>query len=370
MFAALSLAACSSAGGNNARLYSSSGTSVNVGSAPPSSPNGEAQPEQLEEVALLPELGQGSFTATGITPGESSGSAAGDKLADLRDELSALQAALNLHNQALQKSRQDASRHARQFEQERDLITAAVQEGSVAGDPDLTARWGLAQENLRQLGTTGARLTELLVNSGATYAKVSFLLDRAHLAGNGDGTLAQDLEQQGLLESDAEATLASLERFNEELSSDRMVVENLLTAGRGTLGALQIAIAQGDYLGASLYDLAHGKSLEPPVGGAAAYVGERLPLGVIRFATSDVEYERPLLAAVRAALEKRPVAGFDLVAVNPAATSGLPEAAQARKHGEEVLRFLSTMGLPENRLTLSATSSDEAQVNEVHFYIR
>jgi hypothetical protein len=35
-----------------------------------------------------------------------------------------------------------------------------------------------------------------------------------------------------------------------------------------------------------------------------------------------------------------------------------------------VLRTLTNMGLPADRMTLSATSSEQAQVNEVHIYVR
>ena len=76
---------------------------------------------------------------------------------------------------------------------------------------------------------------------------------------------------------------------------------------------------------------------------------------------------------VNAALERRPNAGFDLVAVTPAVGDPAKvalETNRARRNAELVLRSLVNMGLPPERTSLAATSSPDAQVNEVHLYVR
>jgi hypothetical protein len=42
----------------------------------------------------------------------------------------------------------------------------------------------------------------------------------------------------------------------------------------------------------------------------------------------------------------------------------------SRRNAEGVLRSLTNMGLPADRVSLSATSSPSANVAEVHVYIR
>jgi hypothetical protein len=79
-----------------------------------------------------------------------------------------------------------------------------------------------------------------------------------------------------------------------------------------------------------------------------------------------VDYQQALYAAVNRALERRPQAVFDLVAVAPPRGS----AAQARRNAENVMRSLSNMGLPASRVSMSAMSSAEAQTSEVHLYVR
>ena len=102
-------------------------------------------------------------------------------------------------------------------------------------------------------------------------------------------------------------------------------------------------------------------------------VGRAQPLVVIRFARADVEYDQELFTAVNRALERRPNAAFDLVAVAP----GLGNAAQvalagnkSRRNAEGVLRSLTSMGLPADRVSLSATTNPNAQISEVHIYVR
>jgi hypothetical protein len=76
---------------------------------------------------------------------------------------------------------------------------------------------------------------------------------------------------------------------------------------------------------------------------------------------------------VNRALQRRPQATFDLVAVSPAQGSPAQvtvSANQAKRNAEAVLRTLSEMGLPLERVRLSAINSAQALTNEVHLYVR
>ena len=80
-----------------------------------------------------------------------------------------------------------------------------------------------------------------------------------------------------------------------------------------------------------------------------------------------------LYTAINRALARRPQAGFDLVAVAPSAGNAAQSAAAAnaaRRNAENVLRSLTSMGLPASRVTLSAGTSNDARTNEVHIYVR
>ena len=107
--------------------------------------------------------------------------------------------------------------------------------------------------------------------------------------------------------------------------------------------------------------------------GAAAAPGARAPLVIIRFDRPDVPYQQALYSAVSQALERRPASTFDVVAI--ATSKGSPaEVAlntnESKRNAERVFRTLTEMGLPGDRVTLSATASGAVQTNEVHIYVR
>ncbi|WP_052711731.1 hypothetical protein [Elstera litoralis] len=99
----------------------------------------------------------------------------------------------------------------------------------------------------------------------------------------------------------------------------------------------------------------------------------RRPLVVIRFDRPNVVYEQALYNAVSQALERRPDVSFDLVAVSPTRGGAGPAALaanQARRSAEQVMRSLTDMGLPPNRLALSSSNSPTVDANEVQLFVR
>jgi hypothetical protein len=91
----------------------------------------------------------------------------------------------------------------------------------------------------------------------------------------------------------------------------------------------------------------------------------------IRFDRPNPAYEQPLYTAVSRALERRPSATFELVGV--AANSGRQGATamtRARAEAQRVLRTLTDMGLPQNRVSVSQASNPSLAANEVHLFVR
>ena len=142
------------------------------------------------------------------------------------------------------------------------------------------------------------------------------------------------------------------------------------------LTTLALAIKNGELLGPGLGNRAYAAvatNQNNAVAASPTSSDPRRPLVVIRFDRKNVKYEQPLYNAISRALQRRPNAMFDLVAVAPneGSTARATLAASAsKKHAESVLRSLSDMGLPLERVRLSALTSNNAQTNEVHLYVR
>src|SRR4029450_9160371 len=114
----------------------------------------------------------------------------------------------------------------------------------------------------------------------------------------------------------------------------------------------------------------------PPVGPTAmpgsGMVSGR-PLGTIRFDQPNVAYETPLYQAVRTALDRRPSAGFDVVAIPAGASTAAQQASKARgggSYGESSMRSLTARGLPADRVSFRAVTGLTAPTDEVRLYIR
>ena len=86
---------------------------------------------------------------------------------------------------------------------------------------------------------------------------------------------------------------------------------------------------------------------------------------VIRFDRPDVAYEPALYQALSRALERRPDATFDLVAVSP------NEAGQAtaRREADNVFKSMTSMGLPAERVAMATMAQASATTPEVHIYV-
>ena len=96
-----------------------------------------------------------------------------------------------------------------------------------------------------------------------------------------------------------------------------------------------------------------------------ASFADKRPLVVIRFDKPDVVYEPALYQALSRALERRPDATFDLVAVSP------NEAGQAaaRRDADAVFKSMTSMGLPAERVAMAAMAAPAVTTPEVHIYV-
>ena len=109
---------------------------------------------------------------------------------------------------------------------------------------------------------------------------------------------------------------------------------------------------------------AHARQIAPA--STPASFTDRKPLVVIRFDKADVAYEPALYQALSRALERRPDAVFDLVAVSP--SGGNTNAA--RRNAENVMRSMTNMGLPSEQVIMASMNNPSATTAEVHIYVR
>jgi hypothetical protein len=154
-----------------------------------------------------------------------------------------------------------------------------------------------------------------------------------------------------------------------ELRDDITRQTTFVANERASLNSLRDAIKRGVLYGPGFSGMS--PSLQPASYGAPLM--SNTPLVIIRFDRPDVSYEEALYSAVAQALEQRPNATFDVVAVSPttgsAADLALAQSA-ARQNASNVMDAMRDMGLSGNRLALSSSARADVQNSEVHIFVR
>ncbi|WP_232314852.1 hypothetical protein [Oceanibaculum pacificum] len=326
-------------------------------------------------------LGSTNFQVQPPTPGQPTGTFVGQKVQELREDLRRLQGSIAQHNDTLQQIRNVTVQNAAGYHGTVAAINARLQVGTTPGNPILVNQWDQAQRQLETLNTDIAKMNELANRVAADSNLAAYMLQSTRAAYGLSGAVEEDHRQLNILEDDVNRTVVLIDRLLNEMSDD--VRRQTLYVGneRNNLQTLALAIKNGQLYGSSLANRAFMPTTiagSPPqnLGVASRMAGPAAgarPLVVIRFDQPNVSYEEALYNAVSTALERRPDASFDLVAVSTsqgnAAQTSL-NSTNARRNAEKVLRTLTEMGLPSQRVNLSSASSGNAAGNEVHLYIR
>ncbi len=346
--------------------------------APPPPPAAAAPPPP-------PSLGTTNFVPPRVTPGQPTGTFVGQKVVQIRTELSRLQSGVLRQNSNLQNVRSQTIRNSQSYHGTIAAINSRLQVGTTPGNPTLINQWNAAQALLASIDNDVAQLNSLANDVAGVSTLSAYLLETTRAAYGLTGAVDEDHRQLAILEDEVNRTVVLIDRLLNELSEDIGRQTNYLGNERANLTTLSLAIKNGEMLGSSLANRAYASAapaisaLPAPAPVASAsrrpvqQSGPRRPLVVIRFDRPNVEYEQALYTAVSRALERRPSATFDLVAVAPSrgnAAQVTVAANTSKRNAESVLRSLSDMGLPLDRVRLSAMTSGQASTNEVHIYVR
>lgn len=322
-----------------------------------------------------PALGTTNFEPSPVTPGSPTGTYVGKKVQAFRGDLAALKTIVSQHNAQLQTLRNQTSRSAAQYHELVGAITARLQVGSTPGNPILVANLRRAQELMNGMGADVAKLNQLSTEVAADSAMAGYLLESIRSSYALSGAIEEDHRQLRVLEDDTNQTIVLIERLLKELNSDIARQQQYVANERDGLSVLSSSVQSGQFYGTGGSTLGMRGAGDSAAGTRLAPMDltERRPLVVIRFDRANVPYEQALYQSVKQALDRNPGAHFDLVAVSPTQVSPGQTAlgsSAARRNAESVMRSLAGMGLPADRVALSATTSAQAHGNEVHLYLR
>ncbi len=260
-------------------------------------------------------------------------------------------------------------------------ISTQLQSGTTRGNPRLVEKVTIAEENLSELAGNVAELNSLARRIAHVESEAAYLLDTIRAAYGLSGALEEDHVKLAQLEDAITNTIVLVERVLNNVEDNITRATAYLSSERNNMRTLALAVTNGDLYGKSLSNRPFSAGIQQfnPAPMAANETGSGLnlpgarPLVKILFDRPHVEFEQPVYMAVNEALDRFPNASFELVAVNPLidnAAKAAIESTRARRNAERVLRTLTQMGLPLERVELSFSDSQEARSSEVHIYIR
>ncbi|MBO6519134.1 MAG: hypothetical protein JJ900_13965 [Rhodospirillales bacterium] len=321
-----------------------------------------------------PPIGATQFVPPGVTPGEPTGTFVGEKVVQLREELTRLQNSIAQQNEELQRLRTELVKNSQQYHGTIAAVNSRLQVGTTPGNPILVQQFKSAQADLDRIAQDIDNMNNLTSAVASNSTLSAYMAEAARAAFSVSGAVDEDHRQLAILEDEGNRTAVLIDRLLKELTSDVRRQTNYVTTERANLNLISAGIKSGELFGGSLVNRAVlSNSGQANFTNLPQSTVGRTPLVVIRFDRADVPYEQALYTAVSKTLERRPNAMFDLVAVAPT-TGGTARIAlnsqKARQHAENVMRSLVEMGLPPNRVAVSARTEQQVANNEVHLYVR
>jgi hypothetical protein len=346
------------------------GDDTEMAEPPPSAaPPDAGAPPTAGPVAGLPTTAGAAPVAT-ITPvtiesGPDTGTAVNKTIQSLRAQVAGLQQRLAANSGRVVELRNQGAGAAGAYQEAKAHITTRLQVGTTRGNPELVAEWNTAQGQLDGLSANLNAMNGVGTDVTNDSSTAHFALDQISATFNVSGAVDEDHRQLQLLEDETSQTIVMIDRLLKEVSDSIQRQTAYIASERANLTTLAAAIKNGDFYGGSVGGGLGSGGLQTSVSGS--------PLVVVRFDRPNVDYQQILYAALNQALQNRPSASFQVVAVAPTrgnAASVQMAQSTARRHAEAVMRSMTDMGVPATRVGVASTTDPSATVSEVRVFIR
>ena len=308
-----------------------------------------------------------TITPITVDPGSDTGTQVNKTIQTLRGQISGLETKLAANAQRLSDLRNNGAGAAGAYQESKARITTRLQVGTTKGNPELVSEWNSAQTSLDGLSANINQLNALGTDVTNDSSTAHFALDQIGATFNVSGAVDEDHRQLSLLEDETNQTIVLIDRLLKEISDDIQRQTAYVANERNNLTVLASSIKNGELYGGT-----------PGLTAAAAvsnlqFASSGTPLVVVRFDRPNVDYQQILYAALNQALQARPNANFQVVAVSPtrgnAASVQIAQTA-ARRHAQEVMRSMTDMGVPASRMNVASSTDPNAAGSEVRVFVR
>ena len=311
---------------------------------------------------------------------EPSGTFVGQKIPALSEDYGAVQAAFEIHRNSYEEVKSRVYGSSTQFYGTVAAINTKLQLGTTPGNPVLVRQYDQAQTELKNIESYTREINLLNQKVSADAGVVALLKSTINKTLRLAGAIDQDHRQLEVLEDDVEKLEIDIARLINEVTEEISRQAGFMKIENQNLLTLAVAIRNGEAMGTGILNrsflaaqaLADAgppqEQLEVPKVNITG-----LPLVVIRFDDPSIDYEKTLYDAIGTTVDKKPNASFGLVAVAPIGKNEGEtriNASKVKKYAERVLRSMVSFGLPSKKIALSAKTSGDVVVPEVHIFVQ
>lgn len=283
----------------------------------------------------------------------------------LRDSHATLKTRIFRHDDELERLRRSVALHYTAYRKAIEGFGLKKKKKLPPNDDEYRSNMAEARRRLARVNGDLLKLNTIATKVNTDVAQASQLLQEVRAV----KAAARSAEGKALtaLETEINATVSTTHRMLAEIQFD--ISRQAAYTNSQSRGLDQLAkVVSGE---APVAGIASAGARNKPAGGSASAPPAKRPRSTrpllrIRFAASKVAYEAPLYEAIKAALAKRPGLEFEVVGVarTPA------RRGSALSNAQQVMFSMAEMGVPPDRVTVSAVISPKVTADEVHLYVR
>ena len=338
----------------------------------------------IDDDELMPDSGvyedNGELQRSEQLESEPSGTFVGQKILPLREDFTAVLDAFNVHRDSYEEVKSRIYGASTQFYGTIAAVNTKLQLGTTPGNPVLVRQYDQAQTELKNIEAYMREINLLNQKVNADAGVVALLKSTINKTLRLAGAIDQDHRQLELLEDDTEKLEIDIARLINEITEEISRQAGFTKIENQNMLTIAVAIRNGEAMGTGILNRSF---LAAQALAAAGPPDEQLevpkvnisglPLVVIRFDDPDIDYEKTLYDTIGTTIDKLPNASFGLVAVSPIGKNEGEtriNSSKVKKYAERVLRSLVSFGLPSKKVALSAKTSGDVVVPEIHIYVQ
>ena len=339
----------------------------------------------IDDEEMMPEdvttfSDDGTLTRTEQISAEPSGTFVGQKIPPLREDFDSVTEAFLIHRDSYEEIKNRVYGAATQYYGTVAAINTKLQLGTTPGNPVLVKQYDEAQTELKNIESYSREVNLLNQKVTADAGVVALLKSTINKTLRLAGAIDQDHRHLEVLEDDVEKIEVNIARIINEITEEVSRQSGFMRIENQNLLTVAVAIRNGEAMGTGIRNRAFLAAQALADAGPPDKQLEvkrvnitGLPLVVIRFDDPNIDYEKTLYDAIGITVDKKPDASFGLVAVAPIGKNEGEtriNASKVKKYAERVLRSLVSFGLPSKKVALSAKTSGDVVVPEVHIFVQ